>query len=203
MRAVSLNRKIMNQKAPTPDFDCARTIVLIGMMGAGKSTVGRRLAPRLGLPFKDADDEIESASGMTVSELFELHGEESFREGEARVMKRLLSNQPLVLATGGGAVLHEKTRALIKNFAISIWLRADIDTLAQRATRRNTRPLLQKGDPVATLRAIAEKREPIYAAADIHVDTQPGPHEMTVNAIVQKLRDYCGEDAGLRGNVKS
>ena len=177
----------MGQSGKHPDFQCPKTVVLIGMMGAGKTTLGRRLAPRLGLPFFDADVEIEKAAGMAVSELFETHGETSFRDGEARVMKRLLEGAPHVLATGGGAVIRKETRDLIKDVAISVWVRADIETLARRATRRDTRPLLRTGDPVETLRRLAADREAFYAEADIHVDSLPGPHELTVNLIIEKI----------------
>ncbi|HBS30229.1 MAG TPA: shikimate kinase, partial [Parvularcula sp.] len=130
-----------------PGFPIDRPIVLVGMMGAGKTTVGRRLAKALGLAFRDADAEIEKAAGMSVSELFEKHGEASFRQGEAKVIARLLAGAPIVLATGGGALTNAATRALIRDKGVSIWLRADVDTLVRRATRRPTRPLLKNGDP--------------------------------------------------------
>ena len=162
------------------------------MMGAGKTTVGRRLAPRLGLPFVDGDSEIERAAGMSVSELFELHGQDSFREGEARVMARLLNEPPHVIATGGGAVLHDGTRKLIKEKAISVWIKADINALASRATRRDTRPLLRNGDPVEILSNIAADREAFYTQADIHVDSQPGPHDGTVELIYNEIIEFLG-----------
>lgn len=185
----------MGRSGKYPDFQCPRSIVLVGMMGAGKTTVGRRLAPRLGLPFFDADAEIEKAAGMSVSELFEAHGEESFRDGEARVMERLLSGPPHVLATGGGAVIRDETRKLIKRHAISVWVKADPEVLARRATKRDTRPLLRTGDPVATLSELAATREPFYAEADIHIDSQPGPHDMTVNLIVEQISAFLGAAA--------
>ncbi len=157
------------------------------MMGAGKTTIGRRLAPRLGLPFFDSDTEIERAAGMSVSELFEAHGEKSFREGEARVINRLLAGPPHVLATGGGAVIHPDTRALIKERALSVWLRADTEMLARRATRRDTRPLLRSSDPVATLKKLAEERTAFYEQADIHINSQPGPHDQTVSLIYEQI----------------
>lgn len=165
---------------------------MVGMMGAGKTTVGRRLAPRLGLPFFDADAEIEKAAGMSVSELFQQHGEESFRRGEAQVIKRLLEGPPHVLATGGGALLNDETRARIAENAISIWLRAEMDTILVRATRRSTRPLLKTGNPRETLTRLLTEREPLYATADLHVDSQPGPHINTVNLIIEMLADYLG-----------
>jgi len=175
-----------------PDFQCDRTIVLVGMMGAGKTTVGRRLAPRIGLPFFDADEEIEKAAGMAVSELFQTHGEESFRKGEAKVIKRLLAGPPILLAAGGGALTTAQTRQAVKEKTVSIWLRADLDALVRRATRRTTRPLLKSGDPRETLKKLLADREAQYAAADIHVDSQPGAHDMTVDLIVDTLRSYLG-----------
>ncbi|PQA88989.1 shikimate kinase [Hyphococcus luteus] len=177
----------MGQSRKHPELECARSVVLVGMMGAGKTTVGRRLAPRLGLPFYDADQEIEKASGMSVSDLFAAHGEKSFREGEARVIRRLLEGPPHVLATGGGAVTHPETRELIKKRAVSVWIEADLDTIVARATKRNTRPLLQAGDPRETLERLIEERRPYYEAADIHVESQSGPHSHTVDLIMNAL----------------
>lgn len=182
----------MAQSGKHLDFQCDRTVVLVGMMGAGKTTVGRRLALRVGLPFLDADSEIEKAAGMAVSELFQLHGEESFRKGEAKVIKRLLQGPPHVLATGGGALVHPDTRRRVAEKAVSIWLKADLDTLARRAARRGARPLLKTGDPRETLKRLLAEREPLYAAADIHVESQPGPHAATVDLIVDTLADYLG-----------
>ena len=175
-----------------PDALAPKTIVLVGMMGAGKTTIGRRLAPRLGLPFFDADAEIEKAAGMSVSDLFKLHGEASFREGEARVIKRLLDGPAHVLATGGGALMNEETRKSVKARAISIWIRADIETILRRATRRGTRPLLKTGDPRETVLRLMKERHDHYAIADIHVDSQPGPHINTVNLILEMLADRAG-----------
>ncbi|MEM8935635.1 MAG: shikimate kinase [Pseudomonadota bacterium] len=170
----------------------ARTIVLIGMMGSGKSTIGRRLAPRLDLPFFDADDEIKKAAGMSISELFETHGEESFREGEARLIARLLEGPPHVLATGGGAVSNPDTREKIAQHAISVWLDADVDTLVERTSRRGGRPLLKTGDPREILSRLLEERKPYYAQADIRINCQPGPHEKTVTSIIAGLGDHLG-----------
>jgi shikimate kinase len=181
-----------------PDFACGRTIVLVGMMGAGKTTIGRRLAPRLGLKFFDADEEIQTAAGMSVADLFTAHGEISFRQGEAQVIARLLQGPAHVLATGGGAILDAGTRARIKESAVSVWIRADIDTLLKRATRRDTRPLLRDGDPRATLARLLEARAPYYALADIVVDTRPGPHQRTVDAIVSALKRQLAPDAADR-----
>lgn len=174
----------------------SRPIVLIGMMGAGKSTVGRRLAARLNLPFFDADHEIETAAGMTVTDLFALHGEESFRRGEAQVIARLLSGAPMVVATGGGAVVTAETRDLIKEKAISVWLRADLDTIFKRASRRPTRPLLKTADPRATLARLMAEREAYYAQADLTVDSGVGPHERTVDAVVAALVTLQQPQAG-------
>lgn len=165
----------------------AQTIVLVGLMGAGKSTIGRRLAARLGVPFKDADAEIELAAGKTVSELFAEHGEPYFRAGEQRVIRRLLDDPPHVLATGGGAFMNEATRALIAEKAISVWLRADLDVLLRRVARRNTRPLLDNGDVEGTMRRLIAERYPVYAQADFTIDTFDGPHDETVDAILAAL----------------
>ncbi len=182
----------MGQTRKHPDYQCTRPVVLVGMMGAGKTTVGRRLAPRLGLPFFDADSEIEKAAGMCVADLFQLHGEKSFRDGEAKVIKRLLKGPPHVLATGGGAVTHPATRKLISKEAISIWIRAETDTIVRRATRRGTRPLLKTGDPQETIERLLDERREFYASADIHIDSQPGPHENTVMLILEKLENWPG-----------
>jgi len=164
-----------------------RTIVLVGLMGAGKSTVGKRLAARLHLPFVDADQEIERAAGMTVAEIFDRFGEAQFRDGERRVIARLIDGLPKVLATGGGAFMHPETRQLILDRATAIWLDADIEVLAERVGRRDDRPLLRNTDPRAKLRELAELRNPVYALAPIHVRSQPLPHDATVDAILREL----------------
>jgi len=165
-----------------------RSIVLVGMMGVGKSSVGRRLAGRLGIPFVDADTEIERAAGMSIADIFARHGEADFRSGEARVIARLLESGPQVLATGGGAVLNADTRALIKAKGVSIWLSADFDVLMRRINKRkNERPLLQTADPAATLRALLAERDPIYAQADIAVQSRDVAHEAIVADIVAAL----------------
>lgn len=156
-------------------------------MGVGKSTIGRRLAARLGVDFIDADEEIERAAGMTVSEIFERYGEEMFRDGERRVIARLVSEHRGVIATGGGAFVNAETRALILEQAVAVWIDADIPTLAERVSRRNTRPLLKGRDPVEVLSELAAIRNPLYAQAPIHVRSQPLPHEETVSAILEKL----------------
>ena len=164
-----------------------RTIALIGLMGVGKSTVGRRLAQRLDLPFADGDAEIESAAGMSVSEIFSSLGVAEFRAGEARVIRRLLDGPPLGLATGGGAILNSATREALKARAVTVWMRADLGVVAQRVQRRDTRPLLRGRDPVQALGELAEARYPLYAQADITVDVGAGSHAQAVDAIVAAL----------------
>lgn len=164
-----------------------RTIVLVGLMGAGKSTIGRRLAARLGMPFVDADAEIEMASGLAIAEIFERFGEAHFRDGERRVIARLIDGPPKVLATGGGAFINPDTRALILARAIAVWLDADLPTLVERVGRRSTRPLLRDRDPAEVLGELARVRNPIYAEAPIHIGSRPAPHELTVTAIVDAL----------------
>jgi len=163
-----------------------RSIVLVGMMGAGKSSIGRRLAGRLGIPFIDADTEIESAAGMTIPEIFEKHGEPYFRAGEARVIARLLDNGPQVLATGGGSVMDPQTRALIGQKSISIWLKADIDVLLKRTKRRNDRPLVEK------IKDLLPVREPIYAQADIIIQSRDEPHDTIIDEIMGELPKRLG-----------
>ena len=165
-----------------------RTIALVGMMGAGKSSVGRRLAATLGVRFRDADAEIELAAGCSISEIFARFGEAGFRDGERRVIARLLRESPHVLATGGGAFIDETTRAEIAASAISIWLRAPIDLLVSRVTKRETRPLLRDGDPREIMQRILNEREPIYAQADLIVDTDDGPHQSAVERILSALQ---------------
>lgn len=164
-----------------------RSIVLVGLMGVGKTTIGRRLSTRLGLPFVDADAEIESAAGQTISEIFERFGEAHFRDGERRVIARLIEGPPKVLATGGGAFVHDQTRALILEKAIAVWLDADIATLVERVGRRSNRPLLAGRDAKTVLTELAAVRNPLYAQAQIHVASKPAPHDVTVNSIVEAL----------------
>ena len=166
----------------------ARTIALVGLMGVGKTSVGKRLAAALGLPFRDADEAIEKAAGRTISEIFTDRGEAEFRAGERRVIARLLDEPPHVLATGGGAFAQPETRALLKARAITIWLRADIAVLARRVGRKDTRPLLSGKDPVAVLTALAEARYPAYAEADLTIDTGETSHPATVELVISALR---------------
>jgi shikimate kinase len=162
----------------------SRSIVLVGMMGAGKSSVGRRLAGRLGIPFVDADTEIESAAGMSIPEIFAKHGEPYFRAGEARVIARLLDGGPQVLATGGGAVMDQRTRDLIHIKGVSIWLKADLDVLLKRTKRRNDRPLAEK------IKDLLPLREPVYATSDIVVQSRDEPHDTIVDEIVAALPQH-------------
>jgi shikimate kinase len=164
-----------------------RPIVLVGLMGVGKTTVGRRLAHRLALPFVDADHEIEQAAGMTVSEIFERFGEPYFRDGERRVIQRLVDGSPKVIATGGGAFIDEATRTLILAEAIAVWLDAHPDVLAERVRRRDTRPLLRGRDPRQVLADLAERRNPFYSLAHVRVGSQRAPHEATVSAILKAI----------------
>ena len=172
-----------------------RSIVLVGMMGAGKSTIGRRMAARLRLPFLDADIEIEAAAGMSIPDIFETHGEPHFRDGEARVIARLLDNGPAVIATGGGAFMREETRARIRDRAVSIWLKADADVIMKRVKRRADRPLLQTEDPAATVSRLLEAREPVYQTADLTIWSRDVPHERIVDECIDALRARLGADA--------
>ena len=170
-----------------------RSIVLVGMMGVGKSSIGRRLAARLGVPFVDADSEIETAAGMSIPDIFARHGEAYFRNGEARVIARLLESGPQVLASGGGAVLNADTRATIKAKGVSIWLKAEFDVLMRRiAKRKNERPMLQTDDPSETLRQLLITREPFYALADLTVQSREAPHETIVAEIMRALTGFLG-----------
>ena len=171
-----------------------RLVVLVGMMGAGKSTIGRRLAARLHLPFVDADNEIEAAAGMTIPEIFEVHGEPHFRDGEARVIARLLESGPGVLATGGGSFMREETRRRIGDKAVSIWLKADAEIIMRRVRRRADRPLLQTADPAATVGRLINEREPIYGFADLTIASRDVPHEKIVEECIEALHArLCGE----------
>lgn len=168
-----------------------RSIVLIGMMGSGKSSIGRRLASRLYLPFFDTDHEIEIAANMSISELFERYGEAHFRSGEQRVIARLLESGPQVLATGGGAYLHPETRRHIQQHGVSVWLRASFEVLKERVTRRpGTRPLLQTDAPEETLRGLLEERTPIYARADLCVDSCAAPQHVILERVLTALQHY-------------
>lgn len=164
-----------------------RTIALVGLMGAGKSTVGRRLADALGRPFFDSDDEIEKAAGLSVADIFTIHGETEFRRGEHRVLQRLLKGPPHVLATGGGAYLNEATRKLMRKYAVTVWLNADLETLWKRVSKRSHRPLLHAENPKGVLSDLFDARKPIYEMADLNVPSVDGPHSRTVRAIIKAL----------------
>ena len=167
-----------------------RSIVLVGLMGAGKTTVGRRLAKRLGIGFMDADAEIERAAGKTVAEIFEEDGEAFFRAGEERVIARLLNDGPQVLATGGGAWMSEATRQAVREKGISVWLRADLDVLMERVSRRPGRPLLKNPDPRAVMRKLMDERYPVYAQADVTVESREAPHQTIVNDIIRAVAEW-------------
>jgi len=179
--------KISNKRDHAPK----KTIVLVGIMGAGKSTVGKILADRLGMRFIDADQEIERAAGCTITDFFEKYGEVEFRKGEERVISRILAGEPCVLATGGGAFMSEATRLLIKKIATSVWLRVSFEVLAKRLEKRSDRPLLQTADPQQTLKALIKKRYPIYNDADFIVDAENDGVDITVSKVVECLGDYC------------
>ena len=185
MRCIATNA--MLQSAPSSLSWTGKPIVLVGLMGVGKSTVGRRLASRLRLPFADADHEIEAAAGMTVSEIFEKFGEPYFRDGERRVIQRLVDGTPKVIATGGGAFINDDTRALILGHAIAIWLDAPTAVLAERVRRRDTRPLLRGRNPHEVLTQLAATRNPIYAQAPIRITSDQAPHESAVGAILKAI----------------
>jgi shikimate kinase len=176
----------------------ARTIVLVGLMGAGKTTVGRRLAAILRLPFVDADQAIEEAAGCSIPEIFELYGEAGFRDGERRVIERLLHEPRHVLATGGGAFMDPRTRAAIRSHGVSIWLKADLGLLMTRVARRATRPLLKVANPEAVMERLIAERYPVYAEADFTVESREGPHEKVVKTIIHML-----EEAGIFEKVNS
>ena len=164
-----------------------RSVVLVGMMGAGKSSIGRRLGAALDVPFLDADTEIEKAAGMSIPEIFESKGEPYFRAGEARVIARILEGGPQVLATGGGAFMHEQTRGVVRQRGVSVWLKADLDVLLKRVKRRADRPLLKDGDPAVTLERLMIERDPIYALADLTLGSRDVPHEAIVAEIVSMI----------------
>jgi shikimate kinase len=176
-----------------------RSVVLVGMMGAGKSTIGRRLAARLGLPFFDADVEIEAAAGMSIPDIFETRGEPDFREGEARVIARLLDSGPAVIAPGGGALMRKETRDRIRDKAVSIWLKADVDIIMRRVKRRSDRPLLRTTDPEATVGRLLSEREPIYQQADLTVWSRDVPHDKIVDECVEALHGRLCDEGGRMG----
>src|SRR6185503_10047251 len=168
----------------------SRTVALVGMMGAGKSSVGRRLAARLNVPFRDADSEIELSAGCPIPEIFDRFGEPAFREGERKVIARLLCQSPFVLANGGGAIIDPETRAKLKARAVTVWIKAPVDVLMARVQRRDNRPLLKTSDPRGTLERLLTDRAPIYAEADIAIESEEGPHTVTVDRILSALKQH-------------
>lgn len=179
----------------SPPLSLPRTVALVGLMGAGKSAIGKRLALRLGLPFVDADDEIERAAGCSIAEFFEKYGEQEFRAGERRVIARLLDETPRVLSTGGGAYMDPETRTLMRAKALTVWLRAELDVLFERVKKRAHRPLLRQGDPREILDRLMQQRYPIYAEADIVVDSTAQPADKTTEEVIEALRAYLGSHA--------
>jgi shikimate kinase len=177
----------MKSAPPSPEDIQAKPIALIGMMGVGKTSIGKRLAQKLDLPFVDADHEIVEAAGLSIPEIFNRFGEAHFRDGERRVIARLFDGTRKVIATGGGAFINDETRALMLDRAIVIWLDADLDTLVERTARKSDRPLLAQGDPREILTRLAAERNPIYAQAHIHVKSQSNPHEATLEKILKAL----------------
>jgi shikimate kinase len=164
-----------------------KSIVMVGLMGCGKSAVGRRLAAKLGLPFVDADEEIEKAAGKSIEDIFAEHGEAYFREGERKVLARLLRSGPQVLATGGGAFMNAETRAAIAQSGVSVWLKADLPLLVRRVAKRSNRPLLKTGNPEVVMQNLMDARYPVYAQADITVESRDVPHELIVAEILERL----------------
>jgi shikimate kinase len=169
-------------------------IVLVGLMGAGKSSVGRRLSEKLGIPFVDADHEIETAAGKSINDIFAEHGETYFREGERRVIARLMSNGAQVLATGGGAYMNDETRARIQDGGVSVWLKASLPLLMKRVMKRQDRPLLKNDDPEGVMRALMDKRYPVYARADVTVESRDVQHGQMVNDVIKSLVQWDGWD---------
>lgn len=189
MRCIALASMLQSPPSATPEAPHwnGQPIVLVGLMGAGKSTVGRRLAARLGLPFVDADSEIETAAGMTIPEIFDRFGEAYFRDGERRVIARLMNGEKRVIATGGGAFIDPQTRGAILERGFAIWLDATPSVLVERVSRRDTRPLLRGRDPLAVLEELARVRNPVYATAHLRVSSHRAPHDATVNIILKAL----------------
>ena len=192
-------RSIQDEISETRDHLGKRAIVLVGLMGAGKSSVGRRLAEKLDIPFVDADHEIEVAAGKSISEIFADHGEDYFREGERRVIMRLLDNGKQVLATGGGAYMNSESRERIRDLGISIWLKADLALLLKRVAKRNDRPLLREEDPRKVLKHLIDLRYPVYALSDVQVESRDVQHGQMVNDVIRALSDWPGLKANFDG----
>ncbi len=191
----------MARRTIAKDAEAAKTrignhpIVLVGLMGAGKTSVGRRLAEKLDIPFVDADHEIETAAGKSIPDIFADHGEDYFREGERRVIARLLENGKQVLATGGGAFMNDETRARVQQHGISVWLKADLDLLLKRVSKRNDRPLLRQDDPASVMKKLMDLRYPVYAEANITVESRDVQHGQMVNEVIKALADWPGWEA--------
>ncbi len=177
----------MSDKKPNLRLPNGRSLVIVGLMGAGKTCVGRQVAYHFGIPFVDADREIEEAAGCCVADIFEIYGEEAFRDGERRVIKRILEGDPCVLATGGGAFMNDQTRTMISETGTSLWLKAHVDVLIKRTTGRKHRPLLNQGDPAKTLRRLVEERYPIYEQANLTVETRDEVLDSTVQRVIDTL----------------
>jgi shikimate kinase len=198
----------MTQKTAKPQSEApagrglTRSVVLVGLMGAGKSCIGKRLAERLELPFVDADNEIEKAAGCSIADIFEAHGEQAFRDGERRVIARLLDGPPQVLATGGGAYMDPQTRETIRERGIAIWLRADLDLLVKRTAKRSHRPLLNKGNPRQILKDLMDQRYPVYAEADLVIDSRDGPPEDTVKRTLAALEAHIDKTRGQAAAIE-
>ena len=173
-----------------------RPIALVGLMGVGKTTVGRRLAKKLAVPFHDSDHEIETASGQSVASYFRDHGEADFREGERKVIERLLDEKPIILGTGGGAFINPQTQKVLKDKSLTVWLKGDFDTLFERVSRNDTRPLLRTADPKATFRKLMDERYPVYAGAHITVNIARGPHRRTVTRVMRAIEIFLAEERG-------
>lgn len=188
-RSIAKEAEAVRQRLGT------RPIVLVGLMGAGKTSVGRRLAEKLAIPFVDADHEIEEAAGKTIAEIFADHGESYFREGERRVIQRLINNGAQVLATGGGAYMNDETRARIQEHGVSVWLKAPLALLMKRVLKRQDRPLLRNDDPEGVMKALIEKRYPIYGLADVTVESRDVQHGQMVNDVIRALAQWDGWDS--------
>ncbi|MBX3502453.1 MAG: shikimate kinase [Alphaproteobacteria bacterium] len=197
LRIIAESAEIVDDQRPAAANPAiVRTVALVGLMGAGKSAIGKRLAQRLGLPFVDADTEIEAAAGCSIEEFFERFGEAAFRAGERRVIQRLLDGPPHVLATGGGAFMDPLTRAVMREKATTIWLRADLNVLFERVSRRTNRPLLKNGDPRGTLERLMAVRYPVYAEADLVVDSRDAPADRTAEEVHAALMRHVGATTG-------
>lgn len=192
-RAATGNRE--QKREALTELLCGRPIVLVGMMGAGKTTVGRRLANRLGRHFIDSDEEVEKAAGMSIEDIFKLHGEADFRAGEVKVIARLLKEDGIVLGTGGGAFINPDTRTLVKQQAVSVWIKADFELLFQRVSRRSNRPLLKTPNPRETLQQLIEQRYPIYAEADVTIVSRDVPQDQVASDVIDALLVHLGGSA--------